>query len=113
MTSILAQIPTPVPGTVESWLWSAAAIMVLVALAKSTFYKVPPDHEKFAPKQETSKRFDDLEKQITEVAVQQAKDKSDLITRIDSVPYKTIALLKDMKDLIPRDHSQYPPHHNT
>ena len=103
MIAFLAQIPYPAPGTVESWLLSAAAVLGMLVLGKMVFTKVPPDHERFANKDETNRRLDDIEDQISEVIRQAATDKTDLVSRIDSVPYKTIALLKDMKGLIPQE----------
>src|SRR4051794_5362730 len=34
---ILAQLPTPVPGSIEAWLIPAAAVLSLVALGKKVF----------------------------------------------------------------------------
>ena len=111
MLMLLAQIPTPAVGEFEHWLWPTMAAVAMVVLLKKAFTKIPADHEQYANKVETNKRLADIEDQIADVVRQAAIDKTELVSRIDSVPYKTIALLKDMKGLLPSDH--FLPHNNT
>lgn len=102
MIFFLANIPNPTPGSVEQWLWAAAALMAIVALGKNVFRRTPADHQQFADKAETNKRLDMIEGQLSDVISQAAADKNELANRIEAVPYKTIALFRDMRDLLPR-----------
>ena len=110
MIALMAQIPTPAVGEFEHWLWPTMAAVAMIVLLKKAFTKIPADHEQYANKIETNRRLEDIENQISDVIRQAAIDKTELVSRIDSIPYKTIALIKDMKDLIPRE---YPPHNNS
>jgi hypothetical protein len=49
---MLAQIPTPLPGAMESWLISAAAILSLVVLARKLFVRRPTIEAEFVTKAE-------------------------------------------------------------
>ena len=49
---MLAQVPTPLPGAMESWLISAAAILSLVVLARKLFVRKPPIEAEFVTKAE-------------------------------------------------------------
>ncbi len=46
------QIPTPPPGSIESWLISAAAIVSIALLAKKLFIRRPPIEAEFVTKSE-------------------------------------------------------------
>ncbi len=41
-------IPTPARGSVESWLWSATAVLCMYAIAKNAFTRKPPLQSEFA-----------------------------------------------------------------
>ena len=49
---MFAQIPTPQPGSIESWLFAAAAIASLVVLGKKLFLRRPPLEVEFVSKAE-------------------------------------------------------------
>jgi hypothetical protein len=49
---MLAQLPTPPIGAVESWLLSAAAVLSMVVLAKKLFVRRPPIEAEFVSKVE-------------------------------------------------------------
>jgi chromosome segregation ATPase len=49
---MLAQIPTPAHGAIESWLITAAAIASLVLLGKKLFIRKPPLEAEFVSKAE-------------------------------------------------------------
>jgi len=47
-----AQIPTPTPGSTESWLWVLAAILSIALLVKKLFHRTPSVEAEFATKAE-------------------------------------------------------------
>jgi len=49
---MFSQIPTPTPGSLESWLISAAAAVSLALLAKKLFIRKPPIEAEFVTKAE-------------------------------------------------------------
>jgi hypothetical protein len=49
---MLAEIPTPPPGSIESWLIAAAAVASLVLLGKKLFVRKPPLEVEFVSKAE-------------------------------------------------------------
>jgi hypothetical protein len=49
---MFAQIPTAPPGSIESWLVSAAAVVSLALLAKKLFIRKPPIEAEFVTKAE-------------------------------------------------------------
>jgi hypothetical protein len=92
-TLLLAEAPLPAPGANElfSWLSCGCAVMGIIALAKVTFFKHPPDHKRFADKVDTDKRFEALEVRLNEID-----------GKVDGIPHRTIALLTDASNLFPR-----------
>ena len=49
---MIAQIPIPAPGAIETWLLSAAAVASMAVLAKKLFFTKPPAQEGFVTKTE-------------------------------------------------------------
>lgn len=75
----LAQIPTLTTGTIEAWL-ICAGIVVLIALnTKKLFQKIPPDHQQYANRTETEKRFEIIEKKIEAVRIEQRTQYDELM----------------------------------
>ena len=49
---MLSQIPSPAPGTTETWLWSCAALLGIALVAKNLFQRSPSIEAEFATKTE-------------------------------------------------------------
>src|SRR2546430_8634955 len=49
---MIAQIPIPAPGAIETWLLSAAAVASMAVLAKKLFFTKPPTEHGFVTKTE-------------------------------------------------------------
>lgn len=49
---LLADIPSPTPGSTEAWLWSFAALLAIGLLVKNLFYRTPSVEAEFATKAE-------------------------------------------------------------
>lgn len=100
MLFLAQNLPAPDPNHFWQWILAAAAILWIVSLLKDIFMKVPPDHQRWADRQETNQRLKDLEDHVSQIKKQASEDKEDLIKQINAVPAQTIALLKEMKGLL-------------
>lgn len=49
---MIASIPTPAPGSVESWLWAFAAVLWIALLVKRLFVRQPPIEAEFVTKKD-------------------------------------------------------------
>src|SRR6266446_2441742 len=61
---MFAQIPTPPPGAIESWLISALAVVSMVVLAKKLFVRKPPIEAEFVSKTEFRMFRESVEREI-------------------------------------------------
>ena len=50
--NLLAEIPTPPPGSTETWLWVFAAVLGIALLVKQLFHRQPSIEAEFATKGE-------------------------------------------------------------
>ena len=50
--TLLAEIPSPAPGSTEAWLWSFAALLSIAMLVKKLFVRSPAVETEFATKAE-------------------------------------------------------------
>jgi hypothetical protein len=65
----LAQLPTPTSGEIGAWLVIAAAVVVMANQGKALFFKQPPNHEVYANRADTMKRFERIEARLDEMEV--------------------------------------------
>ena len=61
---MLAQLPNPPIGAIESWLLSAAAVLSMVVLAKKLFVRRPPIEAEFVSKIEFRMFRDSVEREL-------------------------------------------------
>jgi hypothetical protein len=61
---MLAQLPTPATGAIESWLITAAAIASLVLLGKKLFIRKPPFEAEFVSKAEFRLFRENVEREL-------------------------------------------------
>jgi hypothetical protein len=61
---MLAQIPTPPTGAIETWLLCAAAVVSLVVLAMKLFVRKPPIEAEFVSKAEFRMFRESVEREL-------------------------------------------------
>jgi hypothetical protein len=65
--TVMAQLPMPPAGAIESWLLSAAAVLSLIVLVKKVLVRKPPLEAEFATKAEVRQTAERTEREMGEL----------------------------------------------
>jgi len=112
--SLFSQIPSPPSGTIETWLFSFAAVASIAVLAKKLFMPKPRSGPEFVTRTEFHHEITDVREKIdrgflaTRDAIDQAKDH--LIVSTERQTASIHKRLNDLETLVARvDERTKPP----